>query len=134
MNSEEQNLGLGSWSRRKFVQMGAASAVSLSVLNLAQASAEDATATTRGSMIDAPFEKRNPRVAFIGTGGRGTNLLENLLAADGQVIALCDLVQEHADHAASLVVKAGQAKPQLFTDGPYASKPCWAETTSIWFW
>ena len=112
MNSDQQNLGSGYWSRRKFVQMGAASAVSLSAL--AQANAEDATATTHGSMIDVPFDKRNPRVAFIGTGGRGTNLLENLLAADGQVVALCDLVQEHADHAASLVVKAGQAKTATF--------------------
>jgi hypothetical protein len=120
MNSDEQNFGLGNWSRRKFVQLGAASAVSLSAINLARANAQDAAATTSGSMIDVPFEKRNPRVAFIGTGGRGTNLLENLLAADGQVVALCDLVQEHADHAASLVVKAGQAKPQLYTDGPYA--------------
>jgi Oxidoreductase family, NAD-binding Rossmann fold len=125
MNSDEQNPGLGHWSRRKFVQMGAASAVSLSAVNLSarnltQASAEYAAATTHGSMIDVPFEKRNPRVAFIGTGGRGTNLLENLLAADGQVVALCDLVQEHADHAASLVVKAGQAKPQLYTGDPYA--------------
>ena len=29
MNSDEQNPGLGSWSRRRFVQMGAASAVVL---------------------------------------------------------------------------------------------------------
>ncbi len=130
MNSDQQNLGLGNWSRRKFVQLGAASAVTMSAMSRIQANAQDAAATTHGtmthesvtheSMIDVPFEKRNPRVAFIGTGGRGTNLLENLLAADGQVIALCDIVQEHAEHAASLVVKAGQAKPQLYTDGPYA--------------
>src|SRR5580658_4972596 len=118
MNSDEQDLGLGSWSRRKFVQIGAASAVGLSVVNLAKAHAEGAT--TNGTMIDVPFEKRNPRVAFIGTGGRGTNLLENLLAADGQVVALCDLVRDHAEHAASLVVAAGQTKPQLYTDDPYA--------------
>jgi hypothetical protein len=37
MNSDQQNLGLGNWSRRKFVQMGAASAVTLSAMNLAQA-------------------------------------------------------------------------------------------------
>jgi predicted dehydrogenase len=118
MNSDEQNLGSGSWSRRRFVQLGAASAVGLSVMNLAQANAEDANSD--GTMIGVPFEKRNPRVAFIGTGGRGTSLLGNLLAADGQVVALCDLVQEHAEHAASLVVAAGQTKPQLFTDGAYA--------------
>lgn len=118
MNSDEKSLGLGSWSRRRFVQMGAASAVGLSVMNLAHASGEDSI--TRGTMIDIPFDKRSPRIAFIGTGKRGTSLLENLLAADGQVVALCDVVPEHAQHAASLVVAAGQAKPQLYTDGPYA--------------
>ena len=45
------------------------------------------------------FEKRNPRIAIIGTGGRGTNLLENLLAADAQVVALCDVVKAKAEHA-----------------------------------
>jgi hypothetical protein len=118
MESGEQNLGLGPWSRRRFVQLGAASAVGLSVLNLAKAETGDTAAD--GLMIGVPFEKRNPRVAIIGTGGRGTDLLENLLAAEGQVVALCDVVPEHAERAASLVVKAGQAKPQLYTDGPYA--------------
>jgi len=118
MNSDEQNLGLGKWSRRKFVQLGAASAVSLSVMNLGQANAEEAT--IRGSMLDVPFEKRDPRIAMIGTGGRGTSLLKNLLAANGQVVAICDLVKEHAEHAASLVAGAGQSKPQTYTDDPYA--------------
>jgi hypothetical protein len=118
MSSDEKNPGLGSWSRRRFVQIGAASAVGLSVMNLAHASGEDAI--TRGMMINVPFEKRNPRIAFIGTGKRGTSLLGNLLAADGQVVALCDVVPEHAQHAASLVVVAGQAKPRIYTDGPYA--------------
>jgi predicted dehydrogenase len=118
MNFDEQNPGLGSLSRRKFFQMGAASAVSISVMNLARANAQDAT--VHGTMIGVPFEKRNPRIAIIGVGDRGTTLLKNLLAADGQVIALCDLLQEQADQAASLVVAAGQAKPQLYTDGPYA--------------
>jgi predicted dehydrogenase len=87
-------------------------------MSLAHASGKDAI--TLGTMIDIPFEKRNLRIAFIGTGKRGTSLLENLLAADGQVVALCDVVPEHAQHAASFVVAAGQAKPQLYTDGPYA--------------
>src|ERR1700721_3267647 len=117
MNSDEQNLGLGSWSRRRFVQMGAASAVVLGAMNSAHAYADEAT--TSGTMINVPFDKRTPRTAFMGPGGPGTDLLENLLAADGQVVALCDLVRDHAEHAASLVVKAGQAKPQIFSDDPY---------------
>ena len=123
MKSDEQNPGSGSLSRRNFFKMGAASAVSLSVLNLARANAQGVAAqdaTVHGSMVDVPFEKRNPRIAFIGVGHRGTSLLKNLLAANAQVVAVCDLVQDAADHAASLIVAAGQPKPALFTAGPYA--------------
>ena len=37
MSFDELNSGLESWTRRRFVQMGAASAVSLGVMNLAHA-------------------------------------------------------------------------------------------------
>jgi hypothetical protein len=123
MSSSEQNHGSESLSRRKFIQMGTASAVALSAINLARANAQDAAGTeapAHSTMVDVPFEKRNPRLAFIGVGRRGTLLLNNLLAAGAQVAALCDLIQEHADHGASLVIAAGQPKPQLYTDGPYA--------------
>ena len=90
MSFDEQNSGMESWTRRRFVQLGAASAVSLGVMSLA-----DAEQAPRGrSMMDVPFEKRDPRVAMIGLGGRGTSLLGNLLAADAQVVALCDIVKE----------------------------------------
>jgi hypothetical protein len=116
MSFDEQNRGLGSWTRRKFVQVGAASAVSLGVVKLAHAEGPN----SHGSMMDVPFEKRNPRIAMIGTGGRGTSLLGNLLAADAQMVALCDIVSEKAEHAASMVVASGQKKPELYTDGPHA--------------
>src|ERR1035438_8090384 len=98
MNSSEQNHGSESLSRRKFFKMGAASAVTLSVMNLARANAQGAAApeaTTHGTMVDVPFEKRNPRIAFIGVGGRGTSLLDNLLAAGAQIVSLCDVDPEH---------------------------------------
>ncbi len=105
---------MGRWSRRKFMQVSAAAAVSASIAPSAHAAAR------AGTMVGVPFEKRNPRIAMIGTGGRGTSLLGNLLAADGQVVAICDVVQAKADHAAGLVVAAGQATPKLYTDGPHA--------------
>jgi hypothetical protein len=114
MNFDER-LELGSWTRRRFMQMGAASAVGLGVMQLAHAE----KLAVRRTMMDVPFEKRNPRIAMIGTGGRGTSLLGNLLAADGQVVALCDIVEAKAEHAASLVVAAGQKKPVLYTKGPH---------------
>jgi predicted dehydrogenase len=133
MNSNEQNPGPDSLSRRKFFKMGAASAVTLSVLNLARANAQGASvaeATTHGTMVDVPFEKRNPRIAFIGVGHRGTSLLKNLLAAEAKIVALCDVNPEATDNAASLVVAAGQPKPPLFTDGPYAFETMLAKDSS----
>lgn len=104
------------WTRRRFMQVSAVTAVGAS---LTPALGAEATTST-GSMIDVPFQKRNPRLAMIGTGGRGTSLLENLLAADAQVVALCDVVPEKAEHAASLVVAAGQKKPELYTRDQHA--------------
>ena len=94
------------WSRRKFVQLSAAAAIAASTAGYA----EDKAAKPRRSMIGAPFEKREPRIAFVGTGGRGTSLLRNVLAAAGHVVALCDIVRSKAEKAAELVVKAGQPK------------------------
>ncbi|MDE3150193.1 MAG: Gfo/Idh/MocA family oxidoreductase [Acidobacteriota bacterium] len=114
MSLDKQNFGFEPWTRRRFVQIGAAGAVGLSVTKLAHGQ----ETTARPTMIDVPFEKREPRIAIIGVGGRGTALLRNLLAADAQVAAVCDIVPEKAEHAASMVVAAGQKKPALYTKGP----------------
>jgi predicted dehydrogenase len=70
-------------------------------------------------MAGKPFAKRNPRIAIIGTGGRGTSLLGNLLASGGQIVALCDIVAEKAEAASAQVVKAGRKQPELYNKGPY---------------
>src|SRR4051794_38075178 len=71
-------------------------------------------------MLLAPFRPANPRIGLIGTGGRGTSLLRNLLAADVQVPALCDLVSDKVARAKDLVEKAGQASPAVYTNDDYA--------------
>ncbi|ADV83284.1 Gfo/Idh/MocA family oxidoreductase [Terriglobus saanensis] len=114
MNFDDKEISFASWSRRRFMQMSAATAVAANLGSLAHAEASGSA-----TMIDVPFQKKDPRVVLIGTGGRGTNLLQNLLAADAQMVGLCDLVKEKAEHAASLVVAAGQKKPELYTDGPH---------------
>ena len=48
------------------------------------------------------------------------SLVENLLAAEVQVHALCDVVREKAEHAQSLVVEGGAGKPELYTNGDHA--------------
>ena len=108
-------LDAGSLTRRRFVQLGAATAVTAGAWVNADAESHPA----HRSMIGVPFEKRNPRIAIIGTGGRGTSLLENLLVADAQIVALCDIVAEKAQKAAAMVVKAGQKQPELYTQGPH---------------
>jgi predicted dehydrogenase len=106
---------VGSWTRRRFVQTAAAGAMSAGISPLAHAE----SVNEHGTMIDVPFQKRDPRIAMIGTGGRGTSLLGNLLAADGQVVAVCDIVKSKAENAAAMVTASGQKKPRLFTDGPH---------------
>lgn len=108
---------LTSWTRRKFVQVGSACAATISFGNHAFAySAPEAPV----SMTDVPFEKREPRIAFVGVGGRGTSLLRNVLAAEAKVVGICDIVQEKANAASVLVVAAGQPKPSTYTDGDHA--------------
>jgi hypothetical protein len=107
----------GSWSRRRFMQAGVATAAIAGAVQhgLAQ---ESPIPAERETMVDIPFKKREPRIGLIGVGGRGTSLLGNLLAANAQIIAICDVVKDKAEHAAGLVVAAGQKRPELFTDGP----------------
>ena len=108
-------------SRRDFLRLGAATAlgVGMTQLNAEAAAADEPAASKAASMIDVPFTAVTPRIGMIGTGGRGTNLLENLLAADAKVLAICDVVREKAEHAQSLVVKAGQPSPELYTNGQH---------------
>ncbi len=101
-------------SRRRFLQVGA-----LATTGIAAAKALPET-TKAGSMIGVPFPAAEPRIGIIGTGGRGTGLLKNFLAADIPVSALCDIVPEKAQHAQSLVTDAGQKSPELYTDGDHA--------------
>ena len=97
-------------SRRQFLQTAAA----------ASAFAQLPPATGAQSIINMPLERMEPRLGIIGTGGRGTNLLENLLAADVRVNGLCDIVAEKAQKAQAMVEHAGQKSPALYTQGDHA--------------
>jgi hypothetical protein len=103
-------------SRRDFLRIGGITAVGASIPQLQAQSSNPPVA----SVIGMAFTPVTPKIGIIGTGGRGTSLLENLLAADVKINALCDVVREKAEHAQSLVVNAGQASPELYTDGDHA--------------
>ncbi len=112
----ELPVSLDDLSRRSFLRLGTMTAVSV---NLPQLYA-DASKPSASSVIGMQFSQVNPKIGIIGTGGRGTSLLGNLLGADAQILALCDIVQEKAAHAQSLVVKSGQKSPELYTMGDHA--------------
>ena len=108
-------------SRRDFLRIGAAGALAAAVPHVhADTAGDDPQPSHAATMINVPFEKAPPRIGIIGTGGRGTSLLENLIGADAKVLALCDIVREKAEHAQSLVTKGGQPSPELYTDGEHA--------------
>lgn len=104
-------------SRRQFLQLGTAAAVTGVVSAAAELGTQKPPAAT---VIGMPFRGTNPRMGMIGTGGRGTELLKNFLGADTEVRALCDTVAEKAQHAQSLVTQAGQTSPELYTQGDHA--------------
>jgi hypothetical protein len=103
-------------SRRDFLRIGGITAVGMSIPEMHAEAAEPHPS----SVIGMTFAPVNPRIGIIGTGGRGTSLLGDLLAADAKVLALCDVVPQKAEHAQSLVVKAGQNSPELYTSGDHA--------------
>jgi hypothetical protein len=99
-------------TRRQFVAMGAAGAAQLAV-------SQDRAAALIPTMADVPYERKDPRIAFIGVGGRGTALLKNVLAADGNVVAICDIDGEHAKHAQKMITDANLPSPELYTRGDH---------------
>jgi predicted dehydrogenase len=105
----------GLLSRRGFLQLGATTAIATHALAMAPAAP-----ASQKTMAEVPFRQREPRMGLIGTGGRGTSLLKNLLGADAQVVGLCDVVGEKAKAAQALVTAAGQKSPELYTEGPHA--------------
>jgi predicted dehydrogenase len=118
--SESETSTHGPLSRRSFLQVGAASAIALG-LSPMNATAHTPAAPILGkSMMNVPFEAKEPRLGIIGVGGRGTSLLEDLLAANAQIRAICDVVPDKAKHAQQLIEKAGQHAPELYTQNDHA--------------
>jgi len=108
-------------SRRSFMKRTAMSGVGLALApdvlraNLLAGTRKGANST----MIGVPFEARERvRLGIIGVGGRGTSLLQDLLAIEKvEVKAICDLVPEKVARAQKAVTDAGQAEPKGFGKG-----------------
>lgn len=75
----------------------------------------------RQSMHRVPFERHETvRVGIVGTGLRGRSVLHELLAIEGvKIVALADVVADKAQKAQKMVTDAGQAAPELYTNGDH---------------
>ncbi len=108
-------------SRRSFVKRTAMGGAGL--LLAADVLGSDLTTatpkTSNATMVGVPFEAReHVRLGIIGVGGRGSSLLEDLLAVENiQVKAICDLVPEKVAKAQKAVTTAGQPEPTGFSKG-----------------
>src|SRR5262245_49126209 len=115
MAAEEEFKGV---SRRNFLKRTALGSAGLAVASeMLKPQIVAAAASGKATMMGVPFEARERvKLGIIGVGGRGTSLLENLLAVEKvDVKAICDLVPDKVAHAQKLVTDAGQPKPQGFT-------------------
>jgi hypothetical protein len=106
-------------SRRTFIKRsalgGAGMAIAGDLLRPELLASKDANRTMMGVPFDA---KEYVRLGIIGVGGRGTSLLQDLLAVEKvQVKAICDIVPEKVTRAQKAVTDAGQPQPAGFTKG-----------------
>lgn len=108
-------------SRRSFVKCTAIGGAGLLIATdiLSSELAAVTPKSEHATMMGVRFEARERvRLGIIGVGGRGTNLLENLLAVENvDVKAICDLVPEKVAKAQKAVTDAGQPEPTGFSKG-----------------
>ncbi|HTP33386.1 MAG TPA: Gfo/Idh/MocA family oxidoreductase [Candidatus Acidoferrales bacterium] len=76
------------------------------------------------SVAEMPFTgKENVRLGVIGTGGRGTSLVDNFSSVPGvSITALCDIVKEKVQRAQTRLDRAGKASQKIstYTEGDHA--------------
>lgn len=111
---------MASISRRDILKTAALGAAGVAASTVAGHSTESETmaealapAQQGKSMIGVAFEPRDlVKVGFIGVGGRGTGLLDDLLNIPGvRVTAICDLNRERVVRAQKMVMNAGMPEP-----------------------
>ena len=91
-----------SFSRREFIKTGAAAAAGMSLY----------PDMARGSNLEA---EEKVKIGIIGTGGRGTSLMRNLLPLNNvEIMAVCDLDESKANNAAGICEKNGRKRPKVY--------------------
>src|SRR6185437_10388466 len=104
-------------SRRDLLRTALAAAAVIGGGQPARAQASGEPKQVGKTVIGMPFEPRDQvRMGLVGAGGRGTGMLKEYLAAGNlQVTAVCDVVKDHALNAQSIVERAGQKPPAIYT-------------------
>jgi predicted dehydrogenase len=94
-------------SRREILQAAGAASASMALPSMSFA--EDPS-TQANTMHGVPFEKYTTvKVGFIGIGGRGQGLLQDLLNTEGvQVLAICDIDPKRLAQAQARIKRANQ--------------------------
>lgn len=107
-----------SLNRRDFLKMGAAGGLALSSLSAKPRGGQERP-QREGDFVPLTNKAiKTVKVGFVGVGFMGKNHVKNYLSIPGvEIRAVCDLVPEKADLVADWVVKAGFARPKLFTRG-----------------
>jgi hypothetical protein len=108
-------------SRRDLLKAAGAASAALTSIPRAAAASPPWPIRPPGvdTMLGVPFSRHETvRLAIVGTGLRGTSVLQEWLAVDGvRITAVCDLVPEKATRAAKLVTDAGQPAPAIYSGG-----------------
>ena len=93
-------------NRRQVIKLGVATGLSLGTSSLSLA--------TDNANKEKPF-----RLGFVGTGARGTYLMQLALAAGVEVPAVCDIKPSNLQQAIEIVAKARDGrKPEGYSQGP----------------
>ncbi len=105
-------------SRRDLLRFASLAAVGMGLSH----GEEQAAQPGAGAMSGVKFQPADVvRMGFIGTGGRGSSLIDNFSAIpEVQVKAVCDVVPEKVARVQSRLVKAGKASPAAYTNGDHA--------------
>src|SRR5438045_1405536 len=115
-------------SRRSFMKQAAMGGAGLIIATdlLAPELGASAPESTNSTMMGVPVEaKERVRLGIIGVGGRGTSLLQDLLAVENvEIKAICDLVPEKVARAQKAVKDAGPPDPAALSKGEKDFENC----------
>ena len=105
-------------NRREFIKQGSIAGVGIALGGMFNAACSSSGLTG----VPQPVQIRKPmdvvRIGYVGVGGMGTAHVSNLLKIKGaEIRAVCDIVESKVQRVQEMAVKAGQAKPEGYSNG-----------------